>query len=130
MDISKEPPSIQARYGTEHGKVPFVNNCLLVGRILESCIRFVQLSHLGWDTRGSLGHHDIVSRLPNLCCWTDRGSAPLVKKLTQRPLLKLPQRFGEVDSGRTPMNEATTSQNPPGVITTSGRLLCGWQAAA
>ena len=49
MDISKEPESIHARYGTEPGKVSFGNNCLLARRLVERGVRFVQLYHRGWD---------------------------------------------------------------------------------
>jgi hypothetical protein len=105
-DISKEPPSIHAMYGTEPGKKSFANNCLLARRLVERGVRFVQLYHRGWDTHGTSSHDDIINRLPNLCRETDQAAAALVKDLKQRGLLESTIVVWGGEFGRTPMNEA------------------------
>src|SRR5262245_16067040 len=60
-DISHEPASVHALYGTEPGKVSFANNCLLARRLVERGVRFVQLYHRGWDTHGASVGTDIAN---------------------------------------------------------------------
>ena len=105
-DISKEPPSIHALYGTEPGRKSFANNCLLARRLVERGVRFVQLYHRGWDNHGTSSHDDIINRLPSLCRETDRAAAALVKDLKQRGLLESTIVVWGGEFGRTPMNEA------------------------
>ncbi len=105
MDISKEPASIQAMYGTQPGKKSFANNCLLARRLVERGVRFVQLYHRGWDNHGTSAHDDIVTRLPHLCRETDQAAAALVKDLKERGLLDNTLVVWGGEFGRTPMNE-------------------------
>src|SRR5205809_1602302 len=105
-DISKEPESIHALYGTQPGKVSFANNCLLARRLVERGVRFVQLYHRGWDTHGASSNEDIVNKRPLLCRETDRAAAALVKDLKQRGLLDTTLVVWGGEFGRTPMNEA------------------------
>ena len=104
-DLSKEPASIHAMYGTEPGKGSFANNCLLARRLVERGVRFVQLYHRGWDHHGTSPHDDIINRLPKLCQETDRASAALVKDLKQHGLLDSTLVIWGGGFGRTPMNE-------------------------
>ena len=105
MDLSGEPQSIHAMYGTEPGKKSFANNCLLARRLVERGVRFVQLYHRGWDNHGTSAHDDIVTRLPQLCRETDQAAAALVKDLKQRGLLESTLVVWGGEFGRTPMNE-------------------------
>ena len=105
-DISGEPPSTHALYGTEPGKVSFANNCLLAHRLIERGVRFVQLYHRGWDTHGASVGTDIANRVPALCLETDRAAAALVTDLKQRGLLDTTLVIWGGEFGRTPMNEA------------------------
>ena len=105
MDLSGEPQSIHAMYGTEPGKKSFANNCLLARRLVERGVRFVQLYHRGWDNHGTSAHDDIVTRLPQLCHETDQAAACLVKDLKQRGLLSSTLVVWGGEFGRTPMNE-------------------------
>jgi hypothetical protein len=105
MDLSGEPQSIHAMYGTEPGKKSFANNCLLARRLVERGVRFVQLYHRGWDNHGTSAHDDIVTRLPQLCRETDQAAAALVKDLKQRGLLSSTLVVWGGEFGRTPMNE-------------------------
>ena len=105
MDLSGEPQSIHAMYGTEPGKKSFANNCLLARRLVERGVRFVQLYHRGWDNHGTSAHDDILTRLPQLCHETDQAAACLVKDLKQRGLLSSTLVVWGGEFGRTPMNE-------------------------
>ena len=105
-DVSSEPPSIHAMYGTEPGKVSFANNCLLARRLIERGVRFVQLYHRGWDTHGASVGTDIATKVPELCRETDRAATALVRDLKQRGLLDTTLVIWGGEFGRTPMNEA------------------------
>jgi hypothetical protein len=105
-DMSKEPPSLHALYGTEPGKVSFANNCLLARRLIERGVRFVQLYHRGWDTHGASVGTDIATKVPELCLETDRAATALVRDLKQRGLLDTTLVVWGGEFGRTPMNEA------------------------
>jgi hypothetical protein len=105
-DLSKEPASTHAAYGTEPGKVSFANNCLLARRLIERGVRFVQLYHRGWDTHGASVGTDIATRVPELCRETDRAATALVRDLKQRGLLDTTLVVWGGEFGRTPMNEA------------------------
>lgn len=105
MDISSEPASIHAMYGTEPGAMSFANNCLLARRLIERGVRFVQLYHWGWDSHGTGPGDDLIESLPLRCKQTDRASAALIKDLKQRGLLDETLIVWGGEFGRTPMNE-------------------------
>jgi len=105
-DLSKEPASIHALYGTEPGKASFANNCLLARRLVERGVRFVQLYHRGWDTHGASFGEDIVEKLPHLCRQTDQPIYALMTDLKSRGLLDDTLVVWGGEFGRTPMNEA------------------------
>ena len=105
-DISREPASVHAMYGTAPGQVSFANNCLLARRLVERGVRFVQLYHRGWDTHGASVGEDIATKVPELCLETDRAATALVKDLKQRGLLDSTLVVWGGEFGRTPMNEA------------------------
>jgi hypothetical protein len=105
-DLSKEPASIHALYGTEPGKASFANNCLLARRLVERGVRFIQLYHRGWDTHGAAFGDDIVEKLPHLCRQTDQAVSALLTDLKQRGLLDETLVVWGGEFGRTPMNEA------------------------
>jgi hypothetical protein len=83
-NISAEPPSVHAMYGTEPGRVSFANNSLQARRLIERGVRFVQLYHRGWDTHGASVGTDIAQRVPELCLETDRAASSIVCDLKQR----------------------------------------------
>ena len=105
MNISSEPDSIHALYGTEPGRASFANNCLLARRLVERGVRFVQLYHWGWDHHGTSSADDIATALPRLCEDTARASAALIRDLKQRGLLDETLVIWGGEFGRTAMNE-------------------------
>ena len=102
MDISKEPDSIHSLYGTEPGKLSFASNCLLARRLVESGVRYIQLTHGEWDhhggTRTSLPRH-----LPERCREVDQATAALIRDLKQRGMLDETLVIWGGEFGRTPM---------------------------
>ncbi len=105
MDISKETPETQEKYGIMPGQTSFGNNCLLARRLVERGVRFVQLYHRGWDTHGDSMGDDLITGLPRLCRETDQAAAALIWDLKQRGLLDSTLVIWGGEFGRTPMNE-------------------------
>lgn len=105
MDISREPASIHAMYGTEPGKASFANNCLLARRLVERGVRFVHLYHRGWDSHGVSLDTDLLTGLPGRCKEVDQAAAALIQDLKQRGLLDTTLVVWGGEFGRTPMNE-------------------------
>lgn len=102
MDISKEPPAMQALYGTTPGRASFANNCLLARRLVERGVRFVQLYHRGWDHHGG-PDGNLVFDLKKRCLETDQACVALVKDLKERGLLDSTLVVWGGEFGRTPM---------------------------
>ncbi len=114
MDVSSEPPEVQAMYGTEPGKTSFANNCLLARRLVQRGVRFVQLYHRGWDHHGNGEGNDLKHGLPNLCKQTDQAAAALVEDLKRTGLLVSTIVVWGGEFGRTPMNEGRGGVPYPG----------------
>lgn len=98
MDLSSEPKSVHAMYGTRPGKSGFADNCLLARRLVERGVRFVQLYDQGWDAHGNL-----ENGLKNKCRQIDQPIAALLKDLKQRGLLDQTLVVFASEFGRTPM---------------------------
>ena len=82
-DLSKEPESTFELYGPEaRERGTFTANCLLARRLAERGVRYVMLSHTGWDH-----HQNLPVQLPPQCREVDQGSAALVQDLKQRGML-------------------------------------------
>jgi hypothetical protein len=104
LDISKEPASAHAMYGTKPGVESFANNCLLARRLAERGVRFIQLYDWGWDHHGT-GGDNLDRALPRKCAEIDRPVAALIKDLKQRGLLDDTLVVWGGEFGRTPMRE-------------------------
>ncbi|MBP6602931.1 MAG: DUF1501 domain-containing protein [Verrucomicrobiales bacterium] len=79
-DIKSEPDHVYKLYG-EAAKIPgsFANSVLMVRRLTERGVRFVQIYHNNWD------HHSNVSgRMPDQCRDIDQPCAALIQDLKQR----------------------------------------------
>ena len=82
-DLSTEPESTFELYGPDARKRgTFAANCLLARRLAERGVRYVILSHTGWDH-----HNDLPNQLPRQTREVDQGSAALVQDLKQRGML-------------------------------------------
>ena len=84
FDLESEKASLRENYGGEFGQ-----RCLLARRLVESGVRFVEVSHnlnfvngTGWDTHndGQLNQHILITEL-------DRAMSALVTDLEKRKML-------------------------------------------
>ncbi len=105
IDISKEPASVHAMYGTQPGRSGFANNCLLARRLIERGVRFVQLYHWGWDSHGDIRENDLRYGMVDRCREVDQPAAALIRDLKQKGLLDQTLVIWGGEFGRTPMNE-------------------------
>jgi len=104
FDLKTEPASLREAYGSEFGQ-----RCLLARRLVESGVRFVEVSYnlnfingTGWDTHneGQLRQHELIQDL-------DQALAALIQDLERRnrldrTLVVVATEFGrppEFDSG-------------------------------
>ncbi|MCH2103931.1 MAG: DUF1501 domain-containing protein [Planctomycetes bacterium] len=93
FDISKEPESIQAAYGSD----PFGKGCLLARRLIEHDVRFVEVVKNGWDT-----HAENFDQMGELCPPVDRALSALLADLDARGLLEDTMVVLATEFGRTP----------------------------
>ena len=83
VDLSKEPESTFELYGPDsRTRGTFAANCLLARRLAERDVRFVLVSHAGWDHHGNL-----PTQIARQCKDVDQASAALVQDLHQRGML-------------------------------------------
>jgi hypothetical protein len=113
MDISTEPASVHALYGTTPGKTSYANNCLLARRLAERGVRFIQLFHWGWDSHGAGAEEALNVGFHERCKETDRATAALIMDLRQRGLLEDTLIVWGGEFGRTPMRENRTGTDNP-----------------
>ena len=83
VDLSDEKKSTLEMYGV--GKEPtdaFARQCLLARRLAEKGVRFIEVSHGGWDT-----HRNLREELSKQCSEIDQPIAALLADLKQRGML-------------------------------------------
>ncbi|MFT5526339.1 MAG: hypothetical protein ACI9HK_004315 [Pirellulaceae bacterium] len=98
MDLSGETESIQKMYGIGGGATDeFGRMCLLARRFAESGVRFIELTHEGWDQ-----HSGLRDKLGKNALATDQPIAALISDLKQRDLLKDTLVVWGGEFGRTP----------------------------
>jgi hypothetical protein len=101
MDTSAESAQTLDLYGvngTETGN--FGRQCLVARRLIESGVRFVELTHGNWDH-----HRNIDEDLPARCQEIDQPIAGLLTDLKQRGLLKDTLVIWAGEFGRTPHSQ-------------------------
>ena len=98
MDITKESKATLELYGVNDKKTEaFGQQCLLARRLIESGVRFVEVTTGNWDH-----HSNLKSRLASSCGETDKPIAGLLTDLKQRGLLKDTLVIWGGEFGRTP----------------------------
>lgn len=110
MDISKEPASVRARYGSKPGQASFANNCLVARRLAERGVRFIQLYHWGWDSHGADAKEALNLGFTDRCREVDQPTAALLSDLKQRGMLEDTLVVWGGEFGRTPMRENRNGQ--------------------
>lgn len=93
FDLRRESESTRAAYGESR----FGQGCLLARRLIEHDVRFVEVSHGGWDT-----HQANFERLPDLTAELDQGFSALLNDLAERGLLTETLVVLATEFGRTP----------------------------
>lgn len=93
FDIKKEPSKVQDAYGKDR----FGQGCLLARRLVEAGVRFVEVSHGGWDT-----HYDNFTNVENKAKTLDQAYAALISDLEKRGLLEKTLVVIATEFGRTP----------------------------
>jgi Protein of unknown function (DUF1501)/Protein of unknown function (DUF1549) len=94
FDISQESPGIAALFPA----TPFAQSSLLATRLVEAGVRFVSVSHGGWDTHQQNFERLKTRLLPDL----DGALAGLFTALDQKGLLGSTAVFVSGEFGRTP----------------------------
>ncbi len=98
MDTSNETPETLALYGIgEQETNAFGRQCLLARRFAEAGVRFVEISHGGWDT-----HRNLRNDMVRQCGQIDRPIAGLLTDLKRRGMLKDTLVIWGGEFGRTP----------------------------
>jgi uncharacterized protein (DUF1501 family) len=84
LDIGRESAATQTLYGLDNpATASFGRQCLLARRLAEKGVRFIQLTHQGWDH-----HNNMRSGLRGRAEAIDQPVAGLLTDLHQRGMLK------------------------------------------
>jgi hypothetical protein len=101
MDISKESKATRELYGLDERQTEqFGHQCLLARRFAEAGVRFIEVSHNGWDH-----HNNLVNRITSNCREIDKPIAGLLTDLDQRGMLDDTLVVWGGEFGRTPTNQ-------------------------
>jgi hypothetical protein len=94
FNIQEEPADMRDKYGRNN----FGQGCLLARRLVEAGVRFITVTHGGWDTHAD----NAKSCKGHLVPPVDQGMAALIQDLEQRGLLKDTLVVWMGEFGRTP----------------------------
>jgi len=107
MDVSGESQATLAMYGADGGpSESFGKQCLLARRFIESGVRFVEVTHAGWDQ-----HNNLSTALADRAEGCDKPIAGLLQDLKQRDLLKDTLVIWGGEFGRTPAAQNGDGRN-------------------
>lgn len=101
LDLSNESKATQEMYGMGTDETDdMARKCLLARRMVESGVRFVEITHGNWDH-----HFNLNAKLQKSCGEVDQPIAALLADLAQRDLLKDTLVVWTGEFGRTPYAE-------------------------
>ncbi len=101
MDIASESPQIREKYGLDNRETSdFGSQCLMARRLSEAGVRFIEITHRGWDQ-----HNNLQTRLPANCRAVDQPIAALIDDLADRGLLDDTLLVWTGEFGRTPQEQ-------------------------
>ena len=107
MDISQETSQTLSLYGADGGDTEnFGKQCLLARRFAEAGVRFIEITHGGWDQHANLSA-DHQARA--FAC--DQPIAGLLQDLKQRDMLKDTLVIWGGEFGRTPAAQGGDGRN-------------------
>jgi hypothetical protein len=102
FDVSEEPENLQ----NEYGATDFGRGCLVARRLVESGVRFVEVTLDGWDT-----HKDNFTRTKKLMNTLDPAMSALLRDLEARKILDSTLVVWMGDFGRTPRINANDGRD-------------------
>jgi hypothetical protein len=109
LDLAKESKATLALYGIGDKETDnFGRQCLMARRMVESGVRFVQVTDSGWDHHGKL-----MSGLPARCKAVDKPISGLIRDLRSRGLLDSTVLWWSGEFGRTPFDQDLTQGKAP-----------------
>lgn len=98
MNLTGESAETLKSYGIGAGPTDdFGRQCLMARRFAEAGVRFIELTHEGWDQ-----HKSLKAKLTSNCTATDRPIAALISDLKQRDMLRDTLIVWSGEFGRTP----------------------------
>ena len=98
MDLKKEPAKIRELYGLDQKLTGnFGTQCLMARRLAEAGVRFIQVTHNGWDQ-----HNSLSTKLKNNAMATDQPIAALITDLKERGMLEDTLLVWGGEFGRSP----------------------------
>ena len=107
VDIAQESAATKAMYGIGEAETDdFGTQCLLARRMVESGVRFVELSHGGWDH-----HNNLRQGMEENSKQIDKPIAALLQDLQQRSLLDDTLVIWAGEFGRTPYGQGSDGRN-------------------
>ncbi|MEM7559654.1 MAG: DUF1501 domain-containing protein, partial [Planctomycetota bacterium] len=107
MNMSEESPSTLAMYGADGGETEsFGKQCLLARRFVEAGVRFVEITHGGWDQ-----HTNLTADHKTRAFACDKPIAGLLQDLKQRDMLKDTLVIWGGEFGRTPAAQGGDGRN-------------------
>ncbi len=99
MDLASETESTRSAYGVDDADTQtFGRQCLMARRLLESGVRFVEVTHHGWDQ-----HQNLTADHAKHAKAVDRPIAALLQDLSDRGLLADTLVLWGGEFGRTPI---------------------------
>jgi hypothetical protein len=109
FDINAEPEKARESYGDSTlGKA-----CLLARRLIEHGVRFVEVTHGGWDL-----HREVFKDMPGKAATLDHALSALLTDLEAKKLLNDTLVVVATEFGRTPkINENSGRDHHPGAFT-------------
>lgn len=98
LDISSESQATKDLYGIDNRvTADFGRQCLLARRFAEAGVRFIEITHSGWDQ-----HRNLEQALRDNTAATDQPIAALLTDLKQHDMLKDTLIIWSGEFGRTP----------------------------
>jgi len=109
FDLKDEPKALQDEYGSSK----FGRGCLLARRLVESGVRFVEVSSGGWDM-----HNNLADSMETTGGAFDRAYAALLKDLSSRGMLESTLVVVASEFGRKPELSGSGRGHFPTVFST------------
>ena len=107
MDISGESSATLSMYGADGGETEnFGKQCLLARRFAEAGVRFIEITHGGWDQ-----HTNLTADHRTRATACDKPIAGLLQDLKDRDMLKDTLVIWGGEFGRTPAAQGSDGRN-------------------